>query len=251
MTPPNALKAALADGRRQRGVWLNLGSEITAELAGRAGFDWAVADGEHGPWDPVALRRQLIALEGTGCAGVLRVPAAEDWILKQALDLGAQTLLVPMIDSAEEAAAVVRACRYPPDGVRGMGASVARAAGFGATADYAQTAADEICIIVQAESRAAIGALEAICAVDGVDAVFIGPADLGADMGLRHDLDADALWDEVILGLSRIRSAGKAPGVLAMTEQRRAQCIEAGATFLGVASDAMLLQGALAQAART
>ncbi len=248
--PRNALKAALAEGRLQRGAWLNLGSEVTAEMAGRAGFDWAVADGEHGPWDPTALRRQLIALEGTGCSGVLRVPAAEDWILKQGLDLGAQTLLVPMIDGAEEAAKVVRACRYPPEGLRGMGASVARAAAYGATPDYAQTAANEICIIVQAESRAAMGALEAICAVDGVDAVFIGPADLGADMGLRHDLDADALWDEVILGLSRIRASGKAAGVLAMSDRRRAQCIEAGATFLGVASDAMLLQAALTQAAQ-
>ncbi|MDG4648865.1 aldolase/citrate lyase family protein [Roseibacterium sp. SDUM158017] len=248
--PANALKAALAAGRLTRGTWLNLGSEITAEIAGRAGFDWCVVDGEHGPWDPTALRRQLIALEGTGAAGVLRVPVAEDWIIKQALDLGAQTLLVPMIDSAEEAAAVVRACRYPPHGLRGMGPAVARSGGYGAFADYAATASDELCIIVQAESRAAMADLEAICAVDGVDGVFIGPADLGADMGLGTEADADALWAEVASGLARIRAAGRAAGVLALSPDRQAQSVEAGATFLGVASDAVLLQGALARAAQ-
>lgn len=248
--PRNELKAALAAGRCMRGVWMNLGTETTAEIAGRAGFDWAVADGEHGPWDPTGLRRQLIALEGTGTAGVLRVPAAEDWIIKQALDLGAQTLLVPMIDSAAQAEAVVRACRYPPEGVRGMGAAVARAGAYGAFADYAETAAGELCIIVQAESRAAMADLEAICAVDGVDGVFIGPADLGADMGLRKEPDADALWEEVLGGIRRIGKAGKAAGVLALSPHRQAQCAEAGATFLGVASDAILLQTALAEAAR-
>lgn len=248
--PRNGLKAALAAGRLTRGAWLNLGGEITAEIAGRAGFDWCVVDGEHGPWDPTGLRRQLIALEGTGTAGVLRVPAADDWIIKQALDLGAQTLLVPMIDSAEEAAAVVRACRYPPEGIRGMGAAVARAGAYGAFADYAETAARELCILVQAESRAAMAALDAIAAVEGVDGVFIGPADLAADMGLRSDLDADALWDEVLSGLRRIRAAGKAAGVLALAPHRAEQSAAAGATFLGVASDALLLQSALARAAR-
>jgi 4-hydroxy-2-oxoheptanedioate aldolase len=248
--PRNELKAALAAERTTRGVWLNLGSEITAEIAGRAGFDWAVADGEHGPWDPVGLRRQLIALEGTGTAGVLRVPAADDWIIKQALDLGAQTLLVPMIDSAAQAEAVVRACRYPPEGVRGMGAAVARAGAYGAFGDYAGSAAGELCILVQAESPAAMAELEAICAVDGVDGVFIGPADLGADMGLRADPDADALWDQILAGIGRIRRAGRAAGVLALAPHRQAQCREAGAGFLGVASDALLLQTALAAAAR-
>lgn len=247
--PRNELKAALAAGRCMQGVWLNLGSEITAEMAGRAGFDWAVADGEHGPWDPTVLRRQLIALEGTETAGVLRVPTAEDWIIKQALDLGAQTLLVPMIDGPAQAEAVVRACRYPPEGVRGMGAAVARAGAYGAFTGYVEEAARELCILVQAESRAAMADLEAICAVDGVDGVFIGPADLGADMGLRAEPDADALWQEVLGGIRRIVTAGKAAGVLALSPARKAQCAEAGATFLGVASDALLLQTALAEAA--
>jgi 4-hydroxy-2-oxoheptanedioate aldolase len=226
--PRNDLKAALAAGRVTRGIWMNLGSEITAEMAGRAGFDWALADGEHGPWDPVGARRQLIALEGTGTAPVLRLPCAEDWIIKQALDLGAQTLMVPMIDTAAEAEAVVRACRYPPEGHRGMGAAVARAAAYGAIGDYSATAAAETCIIVQAESGVAMENLAEIAAVDGVDCVFIGPADLGADLGYRDDLDADALWDIVCAGLSGIRDAGKAAGVIAFSAERRRRALPPG-----------------------
>src|SRR6056297_216523 len=134
--PTNRLKSDLAAGKLLRGIWLNLGSGLVAEMAGNAGFDWCLIDGEHGPWDPAAIRAQLIALAATPAEAVVRVPVAEDWVLKQALDLGAQTVLVPMVDSAAQARAVVRACRYPPDGGRGQGAMVARAAGYGAVPDY-------------------------------------------------------------------------------------------------------------------
>ncbi len=248
--PVNELKAALAEGRMQRGLWLNLPGMVTAEMAGRAGFDWCLIDGEHGPWDPSGIRDQLIALAGTGTHAVVRVPVAEDWIIKQALDLGVQTLLVPMVNSAEEARAVVRACRYPPDGVRGMGAMVARAGEFGGTADYPASANDQICILVQAESQAAIDELAEITAVEGVDGVFIGPADLGADMGYRDSLSDPDLWVTVAKGIETIRSGGKSAGIIVSGAEAEAKMRELGVTFLGCGSDASLLQAGLMELSR-
>lgn len=244
-TPINALKAALARGEMQRGLWLNLPGGITAELAGNAGFDWCVIDGEHGPWDPSAIRDQLIALAATPASAVVRVPVAEDWVIKQALDLGAQTLLVPMVNSAVEAAAVVRACRYPPEGVRGMGAAIARAGRYGAIEAYAATANDQICILVQVESAAAMADLDATIATDGVDGVFIGPADLGADMGFRDDLDNADLWDLIDAGIGKIRAGGKAAGIIVIGAAAEARMVAAGVNFLGCGSDALMLQSAL------
>lgn len=246
----NALKAALARGDMQRGLWLNLPGVVTAEIAGNAGFDWCLIDGEHGPWDPAGIREQLIALAATPAHAVVRVPVAEDWVIKQALDLGVQTLLVPMVNSAAEAEAVVRACRYPPEGVRGMGAMVARAGGFGAVEGYPASANDQICILVQAESRAAMEDLEAITAVDGVDGVFIGPADLGADMGYRDDLGNADLWAMIDAGAATIRAGGKAAGIIVGGAEMEARMVAAGINFLGCGADATVLRGALAELAR-
>lgn len=241
--PQNPLKSALAEGRLQKGLWLNLSSPLVAEMAGQAGFDWCLIDGEHGPWDPAAIRAQLIALQGTGTAPVVRVPTDADWILKQVLDLGAQTVLVPMVHSAGQARDVVRGLRYPPQGIRGQGAMVARASGFGAIADYAETANRQICCMVQAESRAALDNIDAIAATEGVDAVFIGPADLAADMGLA--IDAPDLRAAIAGAIPRIRAAGKAAGIICAPADF-AHYTDLGVTFLGLGSDAMLLQAALA-----
>lgn len=249
--PRNDLKAALSAGELQRGLWLNLDGAVAAEIAGNAGFDWCLIDGEHGPWDPAGIRAQLIALQGTGTAPVLRVPVAEDWVIKQALDLGVQTLLVPMVNSADQARAVVRACRYPPEGVRGMGAAVARAAKFGTIPDYAASANDEICILVQAESRAVMAEIQDIAAVEGVDGVFIGPADLGADMGYRDQLDAPELWAEIKRGVDVIRAAGKSAGIIVFGAEAEAQMIDWGVTFLGTGSDASVLAAALGKLANS
>lgn len=248
--PTNELKANLAAGRVQRGLWLNLPGMVTAEMAGRAGFDWCLVDGEHGPWDPSAIRDQLIALEATGTPSVVRLPMGEDWVIKQALDLGVQTLLVPMVNSAEEARAIVRACRYPPEGTRGMGAMVARAGRFGGTENYPATANAEICILVQAESRAALDDLEAITAVDGIDGVFVGPADLGADMGYRDDLGNPAVWDAVSHAIKTICAGGKAAGIIVAGAEAEARMLDLGVTFLGCGADAALLQNALTTLAR-
>jgi len=242
----NALKAALSQGRAMRGLWLNLPCVVTAEMAGRAGFDWCLVDGEHGPWDPVGIRAQLVALAATGTNAVVRVPVGDDWVLKQALDLGAQTVLVPMVNSATQAAQAVRACRYPPAGVRGMGAMVARAGAYGATDGYPASANDQICVLVQAESRAALDDLEAITAVDGVDGVFIGPADLGADMGFRDDLAHPDLWAAIDSAVVTIRKGGKAAGIIVAGAEAEARMLAQGVTFLGCGSDVALLQTGLA-----
>jgi 4-hydroxy-2-oxoheptanedioate aldolase len=239
------LKSDLAAGRLCKGIWLNLGSPLVAELAGNSGFDWCLIDGEHGPWDPTAIRAQLMALAATPARAVVRVPVAEDWVIKQALDLGVQTLLVPMVDSAEEAAAVVRACRYPPEGVRGQGALVARATGFNAIADYTTNANDEICILVQAESRAALADLDRIAAVGGVDGIFIGPADLAADMGHRDDPDHADVQAAIADAIPRIRAAGKAAGIILGTPEARARAVAQGVNVLGQGSEATLLADAL------
>ncbi len=241
----NKLKAVLARGDMQRGLWLNLPGIVPAEIAGNAGFDWCLIDGEHGPWDPSGIRDQLIALAATPTSAVVRVPVAEDWIIKQALDLGVQTLLVPMVNSAAQAQAVVRACRYPPEGVRGMGAMVARAGGFGAVAGYPASANDQICILVQAESGAAMADLEAITAVEGVDGVFIGPADLGADLGYRDDLGNAELWRMIDAGITTIRAGGKSAGIIVSGAEAEARMVAAGVNFLGCGSDAGILRAGL------
>lgn len=247
--PENPLKTALAQGRLQRGFWLNLSSPLVAEMAGQAGVDWCLIDGEHGPWDPVGIRDQLIALRGTGAAPVVRVPCDAPWILKQVLDLGAQSVLVPMVHSAEQARAAVRALRYPPAGMRGHGAMVARAGGFGRIADYAATADAQICCILQAESRAALDALDAIAAIEGVDAVFVGPADLAADMGHLDDPDHPDVQAAIAGAIARIRGQGKAAGIICAPADFD-RYIALGVTFLGLGSDAMILQAGLDALAR-
>jgi 4-hydroxy-2-oxoheptanedioate aldolase len=247
--PKNNLKQAMAEGRMLRGLWLALGSETVTDIAGRAGFDWCLIDGEHAPFDPGLIRRQLMALEATGTPAVVRVPVNADWVLKQVLDLGAQTVMVPMVNSAAEAEAAVRACRYPPQGIRGDGGYTMRAGGYGAIPDYAATANDEICVIVQAETRAALSDLAAIAAVDGVDCVFFGPADLAADMGYRDNPRAPAFWDEIRRGVGVIRAAGKAAGIFAPPEMNP-DMVEAGVTFLSLGSDAAVTTASLGALAR-
>lgn len=232
--PKNHLKAALAAGKMQRGLWMNMCSEVTAEIAGNAGFDWCLLDHEHGPYDPQLMRRQLIALEGTPAHAVARVPANEAWILKQVLDLGVQSVLVPMVDTAQEAEAVVRACLYPPAGIRGMGVTSTRASGFGGYSDYPSTANSEICVMVQAESMQALENLDAICATDGVDCVFVGPADLAADMGYTHDLGNKAVRDAIDDAITRIVASGKAAGIITLDPEMQSHYAKLGVTFLGM-----------------
>jgi 4-hydroxy-2-oxoheptanedioate aldolase len=239
--PKNTFKAALAAKQPQIGCWMSFGSPLAAELMSQTGFDWLVIDGEHAPNDILSITDQLRAMNGSPSHPVVRVPIYRDWILKQVLDAGAQTVLVPMIDTAEEAAAVVRACRYPPDGVRGMGGAGARVTRFGEITDYVSTANDEICLLVQAESRAALENLDEILAVDGVDGVFIGPADLSADMGFPGQMEAPEVQAAIADALRKITAAGKAAGILTFAHSGAQQALDLGATFVAVGMDTYLL----------
>ncbi len=249
--PKNAFKTALTKGQMLYGCWAGFADPYATEILGTAGFDWLVLDGEHAPNDLRSLSAQIQALRSSDSHPVVRVPIGEDWIIKQVLDAGAQSILVPMVDTAEQAKALVRAMRYPPEGVRGSGASLARASSFGAIPDYITTANDQMCLIVQIESREAIENLDAICAVDGVDAAFIGPSDLANDMGYRGDATAPEVMDAMQGALTRIKVAGKAPGILAVDHETALMYRDWGGQMLAVGIDVVLFaQAARALAAR-
>ncbi|MCO6177669.1 aldolase/citrate lyase family protein [Ciceribacter sp. RN22] len=241
----NLFKRAIREGRPQIGLWLDMADALAAEIAGHAGFDWLVIDGEHGPNDLRSILAQLQALSSSSAEPVVRAPVGETWMIKQLLDIGARTLLIPMVDSAEQARELVRAVRYPPHGVRGVGAAVARASAFNTIPDYADTASDGICLLVQAESRAAIADLENIAAVDGVDGVFIGPADLAADMGFLGRMDAPEVQSVIESAIATIVKAGKAAGILTFSEELNRRYITLGASYVAVGADVTEFSGAL------
>ncbi|MBU2993216.1 HpcH/HpaI aldolase/citrate lyase family protein [Octadecabacter sp. 1_MG-2023] len=248
--PKNALKAALLNGDTQCGVWMTLANGAVAEIAGNAGFAWCLIDGEHGPNTLSTIQTQLQALAGTAAQAVVRVPAGEDWLLKQVLDLGAQTIVVPMVNTAEQAAEVAASVRYPGQGTRGhgtrgMGAALARAARYGAIVDYVGSANDQICLFVQIESAEAVENVDAIAAVDGVDGLFVGPADLSADMGFVGQPDAPEVVAEINHVYERTLAAGKIAGTVVFDPADISSQIERGVRFLGVGSDSLVLQAGL------
>jgi 4-hydroxy-2-oxoheptanedioate aldolase len=233
----NTFKAALESRLPQIGLWLNMAEALPAEIAGSAGFDWLVIDGEHGPNDLRSIMAQLQALSASPSEVVVRPPVGETWLIKQLLDVGVRTLLIPMVDSAEQARQLVEAVRYPPAGKRGMGAAVARASGFNTITDYVDTADGEICLLVQAETMAAIDSLEEIAAVDGIDGIFIGPADLSADMGYRGRFEAPEVQEVIEKAIGRIVAAGKPAGILTFSEALNLRYLDLGATFVAVGAD--------------
>jgi 4-hydroxy-2-oxoheptanedioate aldolase len=222
------------------GSWVSAGDPGMAEVMGTAGFDWLVVDSEHSPYDIRGLRDQLIALEASPSEVILRVPVGETWIIKQVLDIGAQTVMVPMVESAAQARELVRACTYPPHGTRGVGAAGARATRFSAIEDYVTSADAQISLLVQVESRAGLAALDDILAVEGVDGVFIGPADLSSDMGFAGNAAAPEVHATICDMLGRIRAAGKAAGVMSLGDLTD-DYLRAGAHFVAVAIDVRLL----------
>lgn len=247
--PQNTLKAALAAKTVQHGIWMNLVSPIAAEALAGVGFDWLLIDGEHGPNDIPTILQQVQAI-GSRTSIVVRPPVGEVRIVKQLLDLGVQTLLIPMIESAEHAAQMVKAMLYPPHGNRGVGASVARASDYGRITDYIATANDQTCLILQIESRAGLAALPEILKLDGVDGVFIGPADLAADMGYPGNMNAPEVQQTIDATLKTIMASGKSAGILTFDPKTAARYQAMGVTFLGVGGDvAILTKAATALAA--
>jgi len=244
----NTFKQALADGRRQLGAFLALGDAHAAELMASAGFDWLLIDCEHGPNDLPSVLAQAQALAGYPVQAVLR-PADHDAArIKQYLDLGVQSLLAPMVDTAAQAQALVAAMRYPPRGIRGVGAGMARAARWGNVASYYVHGESELCLAVQIETLAGLDNLDAIAAVDGVDGVFLGPADLAAALGhLGQPMHAD-VRAAIEQALPRIRATGKAAGVYCADPDIAASYAALGASFFLIAADAILLRTAAAAA---
>ena len=249
--PHNGFKAALLQQRPQIGLWLGFAEPYLADLAARAGFDWLLIDGEHAPNDIRSILAQLQAIAPSPSHPVVRLPHGDPALIKQVLDIGAQTLLIPMVDTAEQAEALVRAVHYPPRGIRGVGAALARASAFGTIKDYLATAGDEICLMVQIETRRGLAALDEIVAVDGVTGVFIGPSDLAADMGHLGNPTAPEVQQAVTGALARIRELGKAGGVLTSDPDFARRCLDAGGTFVAVGTDVGVFTNALAATARS
>lgn len=243
--PENRLRSRLATGEILHGCWLGMADAYVAEIAGTCGFDWLLIDGEHAPNDLRSLSAQLAVLEAGPSLPVVRLPDGNSTAIKQALDIGVQNLMIPMIETAAQAEAAVRATRYPQQGFRGVGSSLARASRFSAIGDYLTTANDQIFLILQVESKLALANLDAILAVDGVDAVFIGPSDLAADMGYLGQAGHPAVKAAVMDTLRRIRAAGKVAGALTTDATYIDECRTAGANFLGVGIDVLLYAQAM------
>ena len=251
-SPINPFKQALQQKRPQIGLWLGLADHYTTEICAGAGFDWLLIDGEHSPNDLRSILQQAQVIAAyPGSHPIARVPvghghAGTAWI-KQYLDLGIQTLLVPMVDTAQQAAQLVRAMRYPPDGIRGMGG--ARASRWGRYPNYANEANAQACLLVQAETREALANLEAIAATEGVDGIFIGPADLSASLGHVGNPGHPEVQAAIEDALTRITRAGKAAGILTTDEALARRYLELGAMFVAVGLDNNLLARATSQLA--
>lgn len=238
--PVNHFKRAILAGRPQIGLWCSFPTHYTVELLSRAGFAWLLLDMEHSPNDMGSLHTQLMATAGGTATPIVRPPWNDMVMIKRCLDVGAQTLLLPYVQTAEEATNAVAYTRFPPEGSRGVAGST-RAAGFGRIKDYLNIAHRELCILVQTETKKSLDNLEAICAVDGVDGVFIGPNDLAADMGHRGNIPHPEVQSAIAGAIKRIRACGKAPGILVGEADGR-RMLDLGALFVAVGADAGVLR---------
>ena len=236
----NQFKRAIKSGKAQLGLWCSFPSYQTVEVLAGSGFDWLLLDMEHSPNEISALHTQLLAAKGGTASSIVRVQWNDMVLIKRVLDVGAQTILVPYVQTEDEAAKAVAYTRFPPDGLRGV-ASSTRAAGYGRVKDYLNKANDEICVLVQAETVKSLENLEAICKVDGVDGVFIGPNDLAADMGYRGNIPHPEVQKAITDSIRRITAYGKAAGTL-VGETDGQRMFDLGALFVAVGADAGLLR---------
>jgi len=248
---PTFTDALAAAGRPLAGMWVCSGSPLIAEICAGSGLDWLLIDAEHSPNGLESILAQLQAVSGYPVQAVVRPPVNDTVLIKQYLDLGVQNLLIPMVNSAAEAEAAVVAVRYPPYGVRGVGSALARASRWNRVPDYLARASETVSVTVQIESEAAVAAVENILAVDGVDAIFIGPSDLAASMGLLGEQEHPGVRAAVEHCLAAAKAAGKPAGVNAFNEATARAYLDAGASFVLVGADvAMLARGTEALAAK-
>ena len=236
----NAFKHDLAAGKLQIGLWSSLCSNIAAEIIGDSGFDWILLDTEHSPNEIPDLVGQLQAMQASKTTPIIR-PAWNDAVLaKRALDIGAQSLLFPYVQNAEEARRAVASTRYPPQGIRGVSVA-ARASRYGRTPGYLTKANDEICVLVQVETRSALNEIEAIAAVEGVDGVFIGPSDLAASLGHVGNPQHPDVQAAIKDAVTRLKKVGKPAGMLTGNEEEARRYIDWGYLFVAVGADVGLL----------
>jgi len=238
----NRFKERLLNKEPQIGLWLSIPSAFTAEICATAGYDWLLLDGEHTPNDIQTVLAQVQAIGGyPGTYPVARPVIGDPVLIKQLLDVGVQTLLIPMVDSAQQAAELVRATRYPPNGFRGVGYGTARVSRWDLRTDYAKVADQEVCLLVQAETEVAIKNLDEICAVPGVDGVFLGPSDLAAAYGHLGNPGHPEVQAVIENGIATILKHGKAPGILTPDETLAKRYLALGAQFVAVGLEARIL----------
>ena len=241
-TLPNRFRADLRAGKRLIGCWASLGSPVTTEVLGLAGFDWLLLDVEHSPNDVLTLVPQLMALKDSASAPVVRPPTNDTVVIKRLLDAGFYNFLIPFVESVDEAARAVAATRYPPAGIRGV--SVAqRSNRYGSAPDYFATINDNIAVMVQIESRSAVAAAADIAAVEGVDGLFAGPSDLAAAYGHLGNPGHSHVQHAIASVFASAKLAGKPSGILAPVEADARRYLEMGASFVAVGSDLGLLRG--------
>lgn len=247
--PTNRFKQSLAEPATSYGLFVNLADPVAAEITANAGFDWITIDTEHAPNDMRTVLVQLQAVSSADCGVIVRVWDHSRSLIKRVLDLGAQTVLVPMVDNAEQARELVVSMRYPTAGKRG--AAGARASGWGRIDGYFEGANEQVCLIVQIETAEGLANLEEICAVDGVDGVFIGPTDLAAAIGHLGKPGHPEVRKTVVEAIERISAAGKPAGVFASTADAVDTYRDAGAKFIALGTDTYLLANATSTLARS
>ncbi|GKY90168.1 aldolase/citrate lyase family protein [Sinisalibacter aestuarii] len=227
----NAFKAGLREGRLQRGLWCTINDTLVAEMCAGLGFDWMLFDTEHSALDPLSVLPLLQAVAAYPVSPIVRPGSLNAAEIKKLLDIGAQNILVPMVQNADEAAAAVAAVEYPPAGIRGV-SGLTRATAFAEIAGYHKAARAEIAVLVQVETLEAVGQIEAIAAVPGVDGIFVGPADLAAALGHVGEPSHPEVVEVSLDAVKRIVAAGKPAGFLSADEGFADRITEAGATFV-------------------
>lgn len=231
--------------QQQIGLWVGLADAYGAEIAANAGYDWLLIDGEHAPSDLRTTLSQLQSIAAYPSQAVVRPPIGSVQLIKQLLDIGAQTLLIPMVESVEQAELMVKAVRYPPEGVRGVGAALARATRWNSIPDYYATAHENICLLIQIESVEGLANLDDILKVEGIDGIFIGAVDLSATMGYEGNPNHPEVQKAVIDAIQRIRASGKAAGILSTQHEATEQYLALGTEFVAVGVDTSVLMQSL------
>ena len=237
----NKFKQAILNKEKQIGLWSHLCSPISIEILADCGYDWLLLDMEHSPNDLSEILSQLQAMKGGTATPIVRPPWNDMVTFKRLLDIGVQNLLVPYIQTAEEARNAVAYTRYPPHGVRGY-AGAPRASNYGRVKDYAHLNAKELCLLLQVETLQGLENLEAIANVDGVDGVFIGPGDLSAALGHLGNPKHPDVLKVIDDAIARIKACGKAPGILTGHEALAKHYVAQGCLFVAVGADQNVLR---------